>query len=156
MIKSIVLCTALLSTGCIVGSDTEIIHYTDMITLDFNIGSIVNNECIDNYVDAFPVTPRDDNFYLIESPEQIDSVLNVYYEFEWSPRLEEFFPENGMLLVYLQNTNLEDGYEGHSCKLYDRTIYIDLVINKYIGDETISPGIRSIIVPIGIIPAVSL
>ena len=54
-----------------------------------------------------PKEPSENSLYLIESLEQIDSVVSVYYEYEWTPHLEEFFPEDGMLLLYLSQPMLK-------------------------------------------------
>jgi len=146
----VMVASGLVATGCLFSSDSEIVHYTGQVDLGFEITQIINNECVDNEI-SIHWALFEDNFYLIESLEHLDS-LEVYYEFEWTPRLEEFFPEDGMLLLYSRSTDYEVSYINHSITLYGTTVFLDLALEEFDVDNPV-PGIRGFIVPIGIVPA---
>jgi hypothetical protein len=76
----------------------------------------------------------------------------VHYSFERTPHLEEFFPEEGMLLVFFRNAAYEDSYNGHSVSLSGDTISVDISIEEYEGDGCTVPGFNPMVIPIGVIP----
>lgn len=129
-------------------------HYTGQIVLDFEVSEIVDNECIDREIDLIPIIQSSDFLYLVENPDDLDSVFwTVSYSFEWTPHLEEFFPEEGMLLVFFRNAAYEDSYNEHSVTLNGDTITVEISIQEYEGDEDIVPGFNPMVIPIGVIPA---
>ena len=144
--------SALLSSGCLLdSSDSEIVLYTDQFEFGFQIAQLIDNECINDEISISSHNfSFEDNFYLIESLEHLDS-LDVHYEFEWTPHLEKFFPLNGMLLLYYRYTDYEVEYIDHSIELNGTTVHMDFTIEEYNVDNPL-PGIREFIIPIGIIP----
>ncbi len=140
--------------GCLFGPDSKTVHYTGQIVLDFEVLEIIEHECIDGEIDITPKIPSSDYLYLIESADDIDSVFYaVNYYYEWTPHLEEFLPEEGMLLVFFRNAAYEDSYNGHSISLSGDTISVDISIEEYEGDEAVAPGFNPMVIPIGVIPA---
>lgn len=140
--------------GCLFGPDSKTVHYTGQIVLDFEVSEIIDHECIDREIDITPYIPSSDYLYLIESADDIDSVFYaVHYSFEWTPHLEEFFPEEGMLLVFFRNAAYEDSYNEHSVSLSGDTISVDISVEEYESDEDVVPGFNPMVIPIGVIPA---
>ncbi len=138
--------------GCHLDPDSKTVHYEGQIVLNREIAEIIDNECIEGEIALLPSEQSPENLYLVENPDDIDSVFwTVAYSFESTPHLEDYFAENGMLLVFLRDAAIEDSYIEHSISLNGDTISIDVSIEENQVDNPLY-GTKSIVIPIGIIP----
>lgn len=144
---------ALLTTyGCNLDPESKTVHYEGQIVLNRDIAEIINNECLEGEIGLLPSVQSPKHLYLVESPDDIDSVFwTVSYSFESTPHLEEFFPENGILLVFLRHAAIEDSYIEHSVSLNGDTISIDVSIEENQVENPLY-GTNEIVIPIGVIP----
>ncbi len=144
---------SLLLCSCLSGPDSETIHYKNQIALDFEVADILDNNCIFGEIFLIPFEPSSECFYLVESPSLLDSVfMDISYLYAWTPRFEEFFPTEGMLLVYYRVVSSEDCYNEHSVSLSNDTVFIDVSIEEFEVEDP-SPGLNGVVIPIGVIPA---
>ncbi len=144
---------SLLLCSCLSGPDSETVHFNNQIALGFEVANIIDNECIFGEIFLTPYESSPECFYLVETPDHLDSVfMDISYMFDWTPQLDEFFPETGMLLVYFRDVPSEDCYNEHSVSLRNDTVFIDVSIEEF-EVELPSPGLAGVAIPIGIIPA---
>lgn len=119
--------------------------------LDFEIASLIDNG---HFIEKITLVPRQINpdlFYLIESPDLLDSVFSsISYSGETTPLLENLFPENGMLLIYdgiLAGQGILDKYQ---ISAIHNTLYLEFEWAPY--EDLPDPCAFSWVFPIGIIP----
>lgn len=144
----------LLLCSCLSGPDSETVRYKNKIVLDFEVANIIDNECIFGEISLIPYESSPECFYLVETPDHLDSVfLDISYLYTWTPRLDEFFPSQGMLLVYFRYISSEDCYNEHSVSFNGDTVFIDVSIEEFEVNNP-SPGLNGVVIPIGIIPAI--
>ena len=92
-----------------------------------------------------PYEYSEDGFYLVESPEMLDSVFSaVNY-----PGIDTLFPEDGMLLIYCDHIFFCEEIIEHTCSFKDDTVQVDLTIRKWL-DGPYEPGIFNLVFPIGL------
>lgn len=92
-----------------------------------------------------PYQQSADGFYLVESPEMLDSIFSeVNY-----PGLETFFPNDGMLLIFTMNLFFYQEIAEHAYSFNEDTIHVDYVVRSWL-DGPYEPGIWYIALPIGI------
>ena len=150
----IVFCSTLCS--CFLSPEENTYHQTDQIILDFNPAEIVDNgEFSKNISDMWPVEFTENCFYLVESPEYLDSLFPTI---EYSgpgysgPKLEDLFPEDGMLLVYFDLVWSSSAYINHEISFSADTVFIDVALKEDPNLKDHEKGIYFLIVPIGIVP----
>jgi len=99
---SVLLSASVLFSGCM--SDVDYNDRTEEITKVlkgevrhfFDNGYIISGNAI-----LVPYECSSDDFYLIGSPDELDSVfMEINYPSMGSPRLDTLFPEEGELLIY--------------------------------------------------------
>ena len=150
----IVLCSILCS--CFLSPEEDTVHQTDQIILGFNPAEIVDNgEFSKNISDMWPDEFTENCFYLIESPEYLDSLF-PYIEYSSpgysGPKLEDLFPEDGMLLVYFDTVWSSSAYINHEITLSADTVFIDIALKENPNLKDHEKGIYYLIIPIGIVP----
>ena len=92
-----------------------------------------------------PYEYSEDGFYLVESPEMLDSVFSaVNY-----PGIDTLFPEDGMLLIYCDHIFFYEEIIEHTYSFKDDTVQVDLTIRKWL-DGPYEPGIFNLVFPIGL------
>ena len=152
-LKAIFIIVSLLLCSCLSGPDSETVHFKNQIALGFEVADIINNECIFGEIVLIPYESSPECFYLVETPDHLDSVfMDIWYMYTWTPQFDEFFPETGMLLVYYRDVSSEDCFNEHSVSLRNDTVFIDVSIEEF-EVEFPSPGLNGVAIPIGIIPA---
>lgn len=111
-----------------------------------------DNGYIINAIVLHPRQQSHDGFYLVESPEMLDSIFElISYEFEYTPRLETFFPEDGMLLIFEWNLFYGDDLLDYQISTVGDTVLVDLDVRDWSLDgDPIDPGIWVHVFPIGI------
>ncbi|MCK5132947.1 MAG: hypothetical protein KAR40_12440 [Candidatus Sabulitectum sp.] len=96
-----------------------------------------------NYI-LNPRVYSDDGFYLVESPEMLDSIFGeVNY-----PGIDTLFPEDGVLLILDYHLVFGDELTGNVFFFSDSTLRVDLTIREW--DGFYDPGVWNFIFPIGI------
>ncbi|MCK4506887.1 MAG: hypothetical protein KAW14_14820 [Candidatus Aegiribacteria sp.] len=155
IISASVLTCILFTAACIFGdSDPD---YTDSQRLyKKSVGEIVV-ELFDNgyYVNDILLEPWEfsqDGFYIVESPDMLDSVFeNIGYSGDSVPRLEDLFPEGGSLLIFSKRyLNIGDKILEHQISADLDTIVVDMTVRDWPGPQ--EPGNCSTVVfPIGFI-----
>jgi len=92
-----------------------------------------------------PYEQSDDGFYLVESPEMLDSIFStVNY-----PGIDTLFPEDGMLLILTMNLYFYQEITEYSYSFMEDTIQVDYTVRSWL-DGPYQPGIWNIVFPIGI------
>ena len=93
---------------------------------------------------VYPHEYSDDGFYIVESPEMLDS---IFYEVNY-PGIDTLFPENGVLLIL--DLHLFFGHEltGDVFFFSDSTLKVDLAIREWEG--LFDPGVWNYVFPVGI------
>lgn len=92
-----------------------------------------------------PYEQSDDGFYLVESPEMLDSIFSaVNY-----PGIDTLFPEDGMLLILTMNFYFYQEITEHAYSFSEDTIQVDYTVRSWL-DGPYEPGIWNIVFPIGI------
>lgn len=92
-----------------------------------------------------PFEYSEDGFYLVESPEMLDSVFSaVNY-----PGIDTLFPEDGMLLIYCHQILFHEEIIEYTYSFKDDTAQVDLTIRKWL-DGPYLPGIFNLVFPIGL------
>lgn len=92
-----------------------------------------------------PYEYSDDGFYLLESPEMLDSVFSaVNY-----PGIDTLFPEDGMLLIYCMDLFSYEEINEYSYSFNNDTVLVDLTIRKWL-DGPYPPWIFNLVFPIGL------
>lgn len=93
----------------------------------------------------WPYEYSEDGFYLVESPEMLDSIFcTVNY-----PGIDTLFPEDGMLLIYIDDIFLCEGINEYTYSFMDDTVHVDLTIRRWL-DGPYQPGIYNLVFPIGL------
>ena len=91
-----------------------------------------------------PYEYSEDGFYLIESPEMLDSIFQVVNY----PGIDTLFPENGVLLVFATYMNFGHEITDNVFYFSDSTLKMDLRIREWEG--LYDPGVWQYVFPVGI------
>jgi hypothetical protein len=149
----IVLCSVLCS--CFLSPEEDTVHQTDQIILGFSPAEIVDNDEFSRYTSCMSSIEHTDScFFLVESPEYLDSIFYIEYLGPGysGPKLEDLFPEDGMLLVYFDEVWSSSAYISHEITLSADTVFIDIVLKENPNLKDHEKGIYYFIIPIGIVP----
>lgn len=93
--------TALIAFAGCGGPDWEYYTREYSTVLPFDILSAYDLHLFENELNMQPIEYSEDGFYLIESPEHLDSVFySIQYLYDWTPRLDTIFPEDGQLVLF--------------------------------------------------------
>lgn len=141
--------------NCFLNPSPTIVHQTDYVYLGYDIAEIIDNgEFSKSIEDIMPFEFADNHFYLIESPEHLDSVFQTisYRHLYSGPRLEDLFPENGILLLYLDYPWGSDGCIDHEVSFSADTVFIDVSLTENPNLKSGEKSIYYLIIPIGVIP----
>ncbi len=138
--------------ACIFDNDEPTFTYEKYeTTLDFEIESIEDNGYyIDKiHLEANEVSPN--HFYVIESPEMLDSVFSlISYSGESTPLLDDFFPDNGVLVIFDGGTYYNDCYD-HTISFSDSSLFIDVTFE--VPDKPLDPcPPLDFVIPVGVVP----
>ena len=146
----VVLC--LLLSGCVFDSnktDHSTARYTK--TLPFNVAQISDEGFYgDDVMWLEWYEYPDDNFFLVESPEMIDSLFE--YVYPNTDFLSSLFPENGMLLIHVSPLPYGWSPGEHILTLEGNTIILDEYI--FTTNTEQSGGWGRCFSVIGLIPAI--
>jgi len=138
----------LLSSACIFGnSDPEVLHMVFVKSLGTDIDEYFDNGCFFDEILLTPRVPSQDNFYLVESPELLDSVFEqIVYQGSGTPRLDTLFPEGGSLLIL-------DTIYGWDFRSYEISASRDSVIIDISGTLPPIPyqWVPPMVIPVGIV-----
>jgi len=145
---------SLLLSGCVFDSDKtdhSTARYTK--TLPFMLAQISDQGFYGDDVMWLEWSEySDDDFYLVESPEMIDSVFE--YVHPNADFLSNLFPENGMLLIHVSDLPYGWSASEHILTLEGNTVILDEYIST--SDEEQSGDCGACFSVIGLIPAVQL
>lgn len=140
----------LVTSACLFDS-SEDNQYEDSIE---NISKVVPGEIEQVFDNGFmrstnmildPFEQSDDGFYLIESPEMLDSVFSVVNY----PGIDSLFPEDGMLLVLTLNLFSHEGIIEHEISFSSDTVQVEYTVRSWL-DGPYEPFVWQIVFPIGI------
>lgn len=151
----ILLITGILLSGCGANPYADTVHQTDYTVLDFNVADIVDHGEFSRYMEIlWPYELEDNCFYYIESPKYLDSLFqSIEYTYPpGGPRLEDFFPEDGMLLLYFDTVWSSTAYINHKISFSADTVSIDVSLTENPSMKNDGKCIYYLIIPIGIIP----
>jgi hypothetical protein len=146
------LCSALLVTGC----STEPEYDDRTVELSEILKNTVEQVFDNGYIMSgndilVPYQISQDGFYLVDSPEQLDSVFRyIYYPSPDSPRLDSLFPDGGSLLVLDQSLLFCEEIINHTYSFSKDTVLITLTVRRWL-DRIYDPGIWFFVFPIGIV-----
>lgn len=92
-----------------------------------------------------PYECSEDGFYLVESPEMLDSLFSaVNY-----PGIDTLFPEDGMLLILSFHLIFSEEVTDYTYTFSEDTVQVDYTIRKWL-DRPYDPGIWNFVFPIGL------
>ncbi len=152
-ISIVVICS--LFCNCFLNPSPTVVHQTDFATLGFEVAETIDHGEFSKVIeDIWPFELADNHFYLIESPEDLDSIFQPisYCHLYSGPGLEDLFPENGMLLLYFDTVWSSTAYIDHKISFSADTISIDVSLTENPDLKSGDKGIYYLIIPIGVIP----
>ena len=139
----------LLFSACITDSSDddsyEIVNLQFEKTLTAEIDQIFYNGYMrSNNIILRPYEYSEDGFYIVESPEMLDSIFSqVNY-----PGIDSLFPVNGILVIFDYHFALRQGLTGNVAFFTDSTLRVDLTIREW--DMLTDPGVWEFVLPVGI------
>lgn len=137
-------------SACLFGSDDDD-QYQDRIEHKYKVVTGEIEQLFDNgymrsiNIILWPYEYSEDGFYLVESPEMLDSIFSaVNY-----PGIDTLFPEDGMLLIYIDGIFFGEELTEYTYSFIDDTVHVDLTIRRWL-DGPYQPGIYHLVFPIGL------
>ena len=137
-------------SACLFGSDDDN-RYEDSYEQRYKVITGEIDQLFDNGYKTslngiiYPNVYSEDGFYLVESPEMLDSVFfDIYYA-----GIDTLFPENGMLLILSFHLIMSLEVAEYTYSFNDDTVFVDLTIRRWLNHPS-QPGILNYAFPIGI------
>ena len=144
----------LITAVCIFGEsepEYEDYHAVSKKSVGASVEEYFDNGC---YIDDIILEPHEhspDGFYIIESPDMLDSVFNsISYGGGDIPRLETLFPEGGKLLILDTYIIFAEEILEYQISADQDTIIIDITVRKWL-DGPYNPCIWNVVVPVGFV-----
>ena len=137
---------ALIGSACLFGSE-EVEAFTEQHrkVLSGEIEQLYDNGYRDGSdIILVPWEYSEDNFYLVESPDMLDSVFEVI---EY-PGIDTLFPEDGMLLILHFDNGWERILGDYSYSFSGDTVIVDLTVYDNPGPH--NPVVWNWVFPIGV------
>jgi hypothetical protein len=147
-----VLVVLLAFSGCV--SDVEYMLQTQRYSTQLNteIESIVDNGCYHGAIYLEIAEQSPDNFYTLESTEALDSVFtSISYSGANTPHLEDLFPENGILVIYIGWTCFGSYFHDHTIFFSGKSLNIDLAYKLPADPPDPGGPTVQVVVPVGIV-----
>ncbi len=149
---SAVMCV-LFAVACIFGESEYEDHYEVWKkSVGTSVEDYFDNGCYIDEIILVPREPSPDRFYIVESPEMLDSVFtSISYSGGDIPRLETLFPEGGSLLIL--DYALLTGREilEYNVSADQDTITIDMTIRRWLNGPPLQPGFWPVVFPVGFV-----
>lgn len=140
----------LLFAACITSNSDDVceVYYSQRETkLSAEIDQIFYNGYISDHNPVFiPNEPSQDGFYIIESPEMLDS---VFVEINY-PGIESLFPENGILAILSLYVIFNHEFTGCVFFFSDSTLKADISTREVISETLADPGVMHLVFPVGV------
>ncbi len=126
-------------------SSYEIVNLQFEKTLTAEIDQIFYNGYMrSNNIILRPYEYSEDGFYIVESPEMLDSIFSqVNY-----PGIDSLFPENGILVILWFSLFYNHELTGNVVFFADSTLKVHLTIRDW--DMLTDPGVWGFVMPVGV------
>jgi hypothetical protein len=143
---------AFLLPGCSTGPEYEDRTEELSTVLKYNVEQIFDNGFMISFNEILvPSQYSQDGFYLVDSPDMLDSVFQeINYPSPESPRLDTLFPDGGSLLVLDHHLIWGDELLDYACGFNGDTVRVSLSVRRWLN-RVYDPGLRYLVVPIGIV-----
>lgn len=146
----LVLISLMIVSACLFGSNDDD-QYEDSSEQKYKVITGEIEQLFDNgYMRSIntilhPYEYSEDGFYLVESPEMLDSIFSVVNY----AGIDTLFPEDGMLLILSFDLFFGKELTGYTYSFKDDTVKVDLTIRTWL-DGPYEPGIWNFVFPIGL------
>lgn len=144
--------SVVLVSGCSTDSEYEDRTVQLSTVLKNSVESLIDNGyMMDGSEILVPFEVSQDGFYLLDSPEMIDSVFqHIYYPSPESPRLDTLFPNGGSLLVLDHKLFLCEELLDYSLSFSGDTVRVALSVRTWV-DRPHEPESWAFVFPMGIV-----
>jgi len=151
-VKSILLTTsALLAVACSTGPEYRDYQLEMVKVLPLSIAQVIDRGDFEEQIILYPVEPAQDRFYVVESPEYLDSLFNmIEYQSATTPRLDTLFPDNGILVLLDLYIGWDDDLLGYQISHSADTLRILLEIREWLVDCPM-PGLHGHLIVMGVV-----
>ena len=144
--------SAILLCGCSTDSEYEDNTVELSTVLKNSVELLIDNGyMMDGSEILVPYEISQDGFYLLDSPEMIDSVFqHIYYPSPDSPRLDTLFPDGGSLLILDHRLFLCEELLDYTLSYSGDTVRVSLSVRTWV-DRPYEPGFWDFVFPMGVV-----
>ncbi len=137
-------------SACLFGTsdDEQYVDYNEQHrkVISGEIEQLFDNGYRKNYNPILePYEYSEDGFYLVESPEMLDSIFR-YINY---PGIDTLFPEDGMLLILDYHLYFGKEVIEYAYSFSGDTVEVDLTVREWLGGPY-QPGIWCYVFPVGL------
>jgi len=151
-VKAILLVmSALLAVACSTGPEYRDYQLELVKVLPSSIAQVIDRGDFEEQIILYPVEPAQDRFYVVESPEYLDSLFYlIEYQSATTPRLDTLFPDNGILVLLDLLIFWEEDLLGYQISYSADTLKVLLEIREWLVENPM-PGCHPHLIVMGVV-----
>lgn len=143
--------SALLAVACSTGPEYRDYQLEMVKILPLSIAQVIDWGDFEEQIILYPREPAQDRFYVVESPEYLDSLFSIIvYQSATTPRLDTLFPDNGILVLLDLYVDWEEDLLGYQISHSADTLRVLLEIREWLVDLPM-PGLHGHLIVMGVV-----
>lgn len=143
--------SVLLAVACSTGPEYRDYQLEMVKVLPLSIAQVIDRGDFEEQIVLYPFEPAEDRFYVVESPEYLDSLFYmIEYQSATTPRLDTLFPDNGILVLLDLYICWEEDLLGYQISHSADTLKVLLEIRQWFVDIAM-PGLHPHLIVIGVV-----